>query len=63
MIEHKGITKLVANDDELTVDLNTGIVQNNSKNTSFHVKKLPPFIIEIINDGGLIENLRRRIKK
>ena len=55
VIEHKGITKLVANGDELTVDLNTGIVQNNSKNISFHVKKLPPFIIEIINDGGLIE--------
>lgn len=63
VIEHKGITKLVANNDELTVDLNTGIVQNNSKNTNFPVKKLPPFIIEIINDGGLIENLRRRIKK
>lgn len=63
VIEQKGITKLVENDDELTVDLNTGIVQNNSKNTNFPVKKLPPFIIEIINDGGLIENLRRRIKK
>ena len=63
VIEHKDITKLVANDEELTVDLNTGIVQNNSKNTSFHVKKLPTFIIEIINDGGLIENLRRRLKK
>ena len=63
VIEHKGITNLVIDGEELTVDLNTGIVQNNSKNTSFHVKKLPPFIIEIINDGGLIENLRRRLKK
>ena len=63
VIEKNGITKLVNDREELTVDLNTGIVQNNSKNTSFQVNKLPPFIIEIINDGGLIENLRRRLNK
>ncbi|MCW3997837.1 MAG: 3-isopropylmalate dehydratase small subunit [Candidatus Bathyarchaeota archaeon] len=63
VIEHKSITKLVADGEEITVDLNIGIVQNNSKNTSFQVKKLPTFIIEIINDGGLIENIRRRLNK
>jgi hypothetical protein len=25
--------------------------------------KLPPFIMEILSDGGLIENLRKRMNK
>jgi 3-isopropylmalate/(R)-2-methylmalate dehydratase small subunit len=63
VIECEGISKLVDNDDELTVDLLEGTIQNNSKNTTIKGKKLPEFIIEILNEGGLIENLRRRLNK
>ena len=63
LIECEGISNLVNNDDDLTVDLLNGIVQNNSNNQIIKAIKLPQFIIEILNDGGLIENLRRRIKK
>jgi 3-isopropylmalate/(R)-2-methylmalate dehydratase small subunit len=61
--ECEDITKLVSDGEELTVDLHKGIIQNNSRNNSFQVNKLPPFIIEILDDGGLIENLRRRLNK
>jgi 3-isopropylmalate/(R)-2-methylmalate dehydratase small subunit len=63
VIEHKGVSASVDNGDELTVDFGAGTVQNLSKGKSFQVAKLPPFILEILSDGGLIENLRRRIKK
>lgn len=63
VIECEGITKSVNNDDELTVDLLKGAIQNNSKNSTIKGNKLPEFIIEILNDGGLIENLRRRLNK
>ena len=63
VIECKGISAAVDNDDELTVDFEAGTVQNLSKGKSFQVAKLPPFILEILSDGGLIENLRRRMKK
>jgi 3-isopropylmalate/(R)-2-methylmalate dehydratase small subunit len=59
----KGISAAVDNGDELSVDFKTGTVQNLSKGKSFQTAKLPPFILEILSDGGLIENLRRRMKK
>jgi 3-isopropylmalate/(R)-2-methylmalate dehydratase small subunit len=63
VIEWKGISAAVDDGDELAVDFEAGTVQNLSKGKSFQVAKLPPFILEILSDGGLIENLRRRMKK
>ena len=63
VIECKGISAAVDDGDELTVDFEAGTVQNLSKSKSFQVAKLPPFILEILADGGLIENLRRRMNK
>jgi 3-isopropylmalate/(R)-2-methylmalate dehydratase small subunit len=63
VIECEGISAAVEDNDELTVDFEAGTVQNLSKGKSFQVVKLPPFILDILSDGGLIENLRRRIKK
>ena len=63
VIECEGISAAVEDNDELTVDFEAGTVQNLSKGKSFQVVKLPPFILDILSDGGLIENLRRRMKK
>ena len=62
-IECKGISNAVETGDELAVDFEAGKIENVSKGKKFQVDKLPPFIIEILVDGGLIENLRRRINK
>ncbi|MCJ7560062.1 3-isopropylmalate dehydratase small subunit [Candidatus Bathyarchaeota archaeon] len=63
VIECKGISAAVNNGDELVVDFEAGKIQNLSKRQSLQVTKLPPFILEILSDGGLIENLRRRLNK
>lgn len=63
VIECKGIASTVDNGDKLIVDFEEGTIQNLSKGKSFQVAKLPPFILKILLDGGLIENLRRRLKK
>jgi len=63
VIECENISKLVNNNDELSIDINQGKIQNITKDKNLQVNKLPPFIIKILNDGGLIENLRRRINK
>jgi 3-isopropylmalate/(R)-2-methylmalate dehydratase small subunit len=63
VIEYKGISAAVDNGDEVTVDFEAGTIQNVSKGRSFQAAKLPPFILEILADGGLIENLRRRLNK
>jgi 3-isopropylmalate/(R)-2-methylmalate dehydratase small subunit len=63
VIECKGISAAVQTGDTLTVDFEVGKVENLSSGKKFQVEKLPPFIIEIVTDGGLIENLRKRMKK
>jgi 3-isopropylmalate/(R)-2-methylmalate dehydratase small subunit len=62
VLECKGISAAVETGQELTVDFETGKIVNNSNGKSFQVEKLPPFILEILSDGGLIENLHRRQK-
>jgi len=63
VIECKGISEAVNAGDELAVDLEAGKVQNLTQNKSLQGVKLPPFIMEILTDGGLIENLRNRLNK
>jgi len=63
VIEHKGISAAVETGDELMVDFEAGTIQNLSKGKSFQAAKLPSFILAILADGGLIENLRRRLNK
>lgn len=61
-IECKGISEAVKTGDELAVDFETGKIENLSNGKKFQVEKLPPFIMQILADGGLIENLRRKQK-
>ena len=63
LIECKGISKTVKNGDELDVDFDKGEVYSASKDKTLEAAKLPTFILEILADGGLIENLQRRMKK
>jgi 3-isopropylmalate/(R)-2-methylmalate dehydratase small subunit len=63
VIECKGLSAAVDKGDHLSVDLEAGEVQNESKGQTLMGTKLPPFILEILSDGGLIENLRRRLGK
>jgi 3-isopropylmalate/(R)-2-methylmalate dehydratase small subunit len=62
-IECKGISSAVETGDELAVDFAVGKIENLSNGKKFQVEKLPTFIMEILTDGGLIENLRRKMKK
>jgi 3-isopropylmalate/(R)-2-methylmalate dehydratase small subunit len=62
IVESKGVSDLVEEGDRLTVDLKEGTVKDESKSTSFHATQLPPFILEILLDGGLVENLRKKMR-
>jgi 3-isopropylmalate/(R)-2-methylmalate dehydratase small subunit len=63
VIEVKGISAAADNGDELSVDLEAGKIQNLTTKKTLQGTKLPPFIMEILSDGGLIENLRKRMNK
>lgn len=62
-IECLEISSRVEDGDELTVDLEKGEVKNQLKNIVLHAAELPPFILVLLLNGGLIENLRRRLGK
>jgi 3-isopropylmalate/(R)-2-methylmalate dehydratase small subunit len=63
VIECKGISDAVKTGDQIAVDFEAGKIENISNGKKFQVEKLPPFIIEILTDGGLIENLKKRMNK
>jgi 3-isopropylmalate/(R)-2-methylmalate dehydratase small subunit len=63
VIECKGISAAVDDGDEVSVDLEAGKIQNLTKKKNLQGTKLPPFIMTILLDGGLIENLRKRLNK
>ena len=63
VIECPGISEDTETDDELSIDLETGKIQNLTSNKTLQGTNLPPFIMEILTDGGLIENLRKKVKK
>jgi 3-isopropylmalate/(R)-2-methylmalate dehydratase small subunit len=62
VLESPGISSKVDEGDELVVDLRAGEVKNKSKNLLLQTTPLPRFIMEILDDGGLIEHLKRRTK-
>jgi 3-isopropylmalate/(R)-2-methylmalate dehydratase small subunit len=63
VVECKGISMFANNNDALVVDFDLGDVKNLTSRESIHANKLPKLILDILNDGGLIENLRKRLKK
>ncbi|NLW44745.1 MAG: 3-isopropylmalate dehydratase small subunit [Syntrophomonadaceae bacterium] len=52
-------TDLINPGDELEVDLGKGIVRNLTQNTDIQVKPLPPFMLKILSDGGLVEHFKK----
>ncbi len=49
--------------DEVEVDVVQGRVLNISKERAYVIKPLPPLILELIRDGGLIEHIAKRLRK
>jgi len=63
VIECRDISATVDSGDEVVIDFDSGEIQNKSSGKTLSGVKLPSFIQEILADGGLIENLQRRLKK
>ena len=59
LLEAPGITGLVEDGDEIEVNMDEGtITASNGEKITF--KKLPPFMLEILEQGGLIEYLKNK---
>ena len=56
------ISGKVESGDTVVVNLQTGKVEDRTNGSVFQATQLPEFIMEILDDGGLIEHLKRRIE-
>ncbi|MDR0471262.1 MAG: 3-isopropylmalate dehydratase small subunit [Nitrososphaerota archaeon] len=63
VIECKNISSTVKTGNTIALDLETGKIQNQTTKQDLQGTMLPPFIMEILSDGGLIENLHKRMNK
>lgn len=45
--------------DELEVDLGTGTVRNVTRDETLTFTPLPPVMVKILNDGGLVEHFKK----
>jgi len=63
IIECRGISKAVNDGDEVSVDFEKGKITNLTTEKTLTGTKMPPFIMEILSAGGLIENLRKMVNK
>lgn len=47
--------------DRVSVDAHTGLITNETTGATFHAQPFPAFIADIIEQGGLIESVKKRI--
>lgn len=59
LLEAPGISKHLKTGDEIEIDLEKGIIKKDKK--EFKFKKLPEFMVEILEKGGLIPYLKNKI--
>ncbi len=49
------------NGELMNVDLSNGEIKNETKKEIYHAKSFPPFILKLIESGGLVEYTRHRL--
>ena len=59
LLEAPGISEIVEDGEEIEVDMEKGLIISESGN-EIEFKKLPPFMLEILESGGLISYLRKQ---
>jgi 3-isopropylmalate/(R)-2-methylmalate dehydratase small subunit len=50
----------VEENDQISVDLTTGEIVNKNKGDRFHAKPVPDFMREVIEEGGLVEYIKKQ---
>lgn len=60
VIECPDTDKITA-DDVIEINLEEGIIRNVTAQQTYPCTKMPPHIMQLIEDGGLVEHLRRKL--
>jgi 3-isopropylmalate/(R)-2-methylmalate dehydratase small subunit len=60
VIELPEATEKIKDGDELQINYKAGLIKNKTTGIDIKFNPLPKFAIEIINDGGLLEHIKKR---
>jgi 3-isopropylmalate/(R)-2-methylmalate dehydratase small subunit len=60
IIESPEALEKISDGDELEIDYKNGLIKNKTADIDIGFNPLPDFALEIINDGGLLEHLKKR---
>jgi 3-isopropylmalate/(R)-2-methylmalate dehydratase small subunit len=63
ILESPEASEAIKGGDRVRVDLNTGEIFDLTQNRKFFAKPIPPFMQELLGDGGLIPHLRKKSLK
>ncbi len=61
VIECPGAVEAFGLEDDLIVDLSTGMIRNITKGTTVQGIPIPPLLLDMMNAGGLIEFLKKQL--
>jgi 3-isopropylmalate/(R)-2-methylmalate dehydratase small subunit len=59
VIELPEATEKIKDGDEVEIDYKAGLIKNRTTGIDIKFNPLPNFALEIINDGGLLEHIKR----
>jgi 3-isopropylmalate/(R)-2-methylmalate dehydratase small subunit len=59
LIESQDASDKINGGDELEIDFKEGTIKNKPTSTDIKFNPLPDFALEIINDGGLLEHIKK----
>ncbi len=62
IIESADALDKISDGDELEIDFKNGLVKNKKTGMDISFNPLPDFALEIINAGGLLEHIKKKIK-
>jgi 3-isopropylmalate/(R)-2-methylmalate dehydratase small subunit len=52
-------TDQIAPGDQLEIDLSLGVIHNKTKGTQLQAGRIPPVMMQILNEGGIIEYIKK----
>jgi 3-isopropylmalate/(R)-2-methylmalate dehydratase small subunit len=59
-LECPGILTQVADGDQVSVDIETGQIRNLTTGTTATAEPIPLHLMQVLNDGGIIEHLKKK---
>ena len=59
IVECPEAAEAIADGNQVEADMDLGVIRNVTTGASYEIEPVPPFIQEIITNGGLVESIRK----